>query len=344
VLAALACSGSTPPGERSQAVAGGEPTGERRAGVLYVTAEVGTFSGNPVVKAGSGSLLAPNLLVTALHVVSHNPSNVPFTCDATGNEVSGSKGSELGTTVAAEKVAVFAGPEPGGEPLARGQRIVSSGSTTICQNDIAFIVLDRALDLMTMPVLRGAPVAVGDELVVIGFGGDDLEAPPLRTERSVNVTDVGQWIRTFTVSAGPCEGDSGGPALTQAGELAGVFSTVSLNCTSDSAAAKYTDMSYFTPLVEDAFVAADAGAPWPNGSGGEAGALGIEPTTAGEPAVSSPPPTNTDTGCAIASAGAPVGRWWMAIVALGLLARHVSRCKKAARCTSCARKLRNSCR
>lgn len=281
---------SSEPGSESsasrQAVLGGEPTGESHGGVLYVTAEVRNLGGTSIVKIGSSALIAPNLLVTALHVVSQNPSNVPFTCDTDGM---GSSGASLGALVAAEKVQVFAGPEPTGEPLARGQRILSTRSTTICQNDLAFVVLDQPLDFPTYRVHRGNPVALGDPLTVVGYGSglNSTQETAVRSERAVNVTAVGQWIRTFTVSAGPCEGDSGGPALSASGEIAGVFSTVGVDCTSANAAAKYTDVSYFSRLVEQAFDAAGAGSPWDGEVEGGAGAPGQAgaPTIGGEAAV-----------------------------------------------------------
>jgi hypothetical protein len=327
LLAACACSAPAPLGERVQAVAGGEETGNERGAVVYVTAELGTVAGASLFKAGSGSVLAPNLVVTALHVISRNRSDIPFTCDATGHEVTGSKGSELGTTVEPERVAIFAGPVPGDEPVARGAKIVSSGSTTICQNDIAFIVLDRPIDLPSMPVYRGAPAELGEELIAIGFGGEDASQSPIRTERAVTVTAVGQWIRTFTVSEGPCEGDSGGPTINAAGQVAGVFSTVSLDCTSESAAAKYTDLSYFSPLLEEAFLAADAGDPFA-GEGGEGGAPPVSPTEAGAPPIVRETPLNDpeDSGCALAARGAGPRGWWLVAAGLTLLARCVRKC------------------
>jgi hypothetical protein len=315
-------------------VIGGTETGNDHGSVLYVTAEIANLGGSPIAKAGSGTLLAPNLLATALHVVSRNPSNVPFTCDATGNDVSGSQGSQLGGTVAPEKVAIYAGPYPDGEPIAYGAELVTSGSTTICQNDIAFVVLDRALKLQPVPIHRGPAVEVGDVLVAVGFGGEDPTQLNPRTEREVDVTAVGQWIRTFTVSEGPCEGDSGGPALSSSGELVGVFSSVSIDCTSANASAKYTDVSFFSPLVEAAFEAAEAGSPWSD-EGGGAGASGMEPSTAGAPTVGSSPSAGSppqgapdDGGCSLrrgAASGTPAVALFLSVFAF---AAHRARAKR----------------
>jgi Trypsin-like peptidase domain len=311
--ACSACSGEggEPLHRSAEKIIGGQHTGYDHAGVLYVTTEIGSLGGNVFVKAGSGSLIAPNLVATALHVVSKNPSNIPFTCDESGNEISGSEGSALGATVEPAKVAVYAGPIPGSEPLARGTRIVSTGSKTLCENDLAFIVLDTPLDLPTYEVRRPEVVRVGDSVTVVGYGTPPDMEVIARTEREVDVSAVGQWIRTFTVTAGPCEGDSGGPALDEQGRLVGVFSSVASDCTGSASAAKYTDLSYFGSLIEDAFESAGAGSAW--GSGGAGGQPsepepdpsdgGGEPSgAAGSPAVDpdpEPPPRDapSDSGC-----------------------------------------------
>lgn len=334
--ATAGCSDAAAPAQRlEQGVLGGEDTGYDHAGVLYVTSEVGNLQGSPVVKIGSGSLVAPNLLVTALHVVSKNPSNVPFTCDDSGNEITGSEGADLGGEVAADKVAVYAGPIPGSTPLARGERIVSTGSDTLCENDLAFVVLGATLDLPHYEIRRDERAEIGDTVTVVGYGAPSGMDVAARTRRDVNVRAVGQWIRTFTVSAGPCEGDSGGPALDEQGRITGVFSSVASDCTSSSSAAKYTDISYFGPLVEQAFEAAGAGSPWSSGEGGQpasAGAAGA----AGEPGLpgagaasggggSSSEPAERDAGCSFLPqpARAAVSSWAAALFGCWLLARRL---------------------
>jgi MYXO-CTERM domain-containing protein len=334
-----ACSASPPTTveKDAQAVVGGKPTGEEQSGVLFVTAEVRKIGGAAIVKLGSSALVAPNLIATALHVVSQNPSNVPFTCDESGSATSGSSGASLGATVAPEKVLVYAGPEPTGEPLAAGTKIISTRSTTICQNDLAFVVLDKPLDMPTYRVHRGAPMAAGETLTVVGYGSGvkSSQETAVRSERAVDVTAVGQWVRTFTVSAGPCEGDSGGPALSTAGELVGVFSSVAVDCTSQGASPKYTDVSYFSRLVEEAFAAADAGSPWavtPTGEGGAGGVSSAEPEAAGAPAAGGEAPTPTppdapgddSSGCSASSRAPRAQGGLLALLALGaILSRRV---------------------
>ena len=324
-----ACAAPEPLGERRFEIIGGTPAGEAHAGVVLVASEVRNIGGMPVVKMGSATLLAPNLIATALHVVSVNPSNTPFTCDATGNEASGSKGSLLGATVAPEKVAVYGGPTVYGgpasaEPLAYGLEIVSTGSSTICENDLAFVILDRELSFPVVPVRRGEPIQAGAVLTAVGFGSAEPSASPTRTQRDVNVTAAGQWIRTFTVSEGPCEGDSGGPALSPEGAIAGVFSTVGVDCSGPNAAAKYTDLSFFSKLVERAFEAGGDGSPWATaeGEGGASGAAAqVDAGQAGQAgATGKDPPARDAGGCSFGRR--PVTDPWLAL-GLSLAALNV---------------------
>jgi hypothetical protein len=327
------------PGQEQAAILGGEQTGAAHAGVVYVAAEVGTFMGSPLSKVGSGAVVAPNLVLTALHVVSRNPSDVPFTCDAMGNETSGGNGSLLGAPVAAEKVAIYEGQVPGAEPIARGVQIVSSGSTTLCKNDIAFVVLDTPVELPAYSVHRGDAVEVGAAFTVVGYGTDqsDPDIQVSRTMREVMVTDVGQWIRTFTVSEGPCEGDSGGPALAEDGELVGVFSSVASGCTGSGAAPKYTDVSYFESLVEKAFEAAEAGSPWPSGAGGEPPAeagqagMGTDAGAGGSSGAPAEPRARDDSGCSFQPVHLGGVRGVFGLILLGwcLLCRQVGRSRRA---------------
>jgi hypothetical protein len=235
--------------------------------------------------------------------------------------VSSTNGAVLGATVAPEKFSIYQGFTPSAEPVAHGVQIISTGSETLCENDLAFVVLDRAVDLPIVPIYRGPPAQLGDVLTAVGYGSEDPDALPTRTQREVTVTEVGQWVRTFTVSEGPCEGDSGGPTLSSTGELTGVFSSVSVGCTGPNASAKYTDISFFSKVVEEAFRAADAGSPWPDEvAGGGGGAGGADSAgSAGEASQMLAGAGNgmhdDDRGCTCASVGgsAARGSWLLAL-------------------------------
>ncbi len=116
----------------------------------------------------------------------------------------------------------------------------------------------------------------------------------------------------------------------------GIFSSVAVDCTSLNAAPKYTDLSYFSRLVEEAFTAADAGSPWTTPDGGEGGAGGAtsEPAPAGAPSTGgeapSPPPTPAEepraeeSGCSYRTYAPTEHGAWLALLALGAaLSRRV---------------------
>jgi hypothetical protein len=267
LTAVPACSGSEPASLR-QRVLGGDPTAEQHAAVVLVTTELGRVGGTDIEQRGTGTLIAPNLIVTALHVVASWGGGDGFVCDADGNDISGGTAGRLGPSVNPRRIKIFTGPEPDRTPAARGARVISTESDTICKNDLAFVILDRDVEIAPARLRREQSAVLGEVMTVVGYGEHDEGTFPLRAARTVEVSAVGQWIRTFTVTSGPCPGDSGGPAFARDGSVAGVFSTVSADCRSRHASAKYTDLAHFSALAEAAFQAAGSGQPWPAEGGG----------------------------------------------------------------------------
>ena len=135
------------------------------------------------------------------------------------------------------EIYVFAGVQrPTSGSLAalsqRGSEIIDDGSTTLCNHDLALVLLDRALPgAKTAPVrLEGGPRA--DETVrVVGWGVTDKSPnPPTRQQRGgVKVLAVGPAEHLgpseFKLGESGCAGDSGGPAFAEStGAVLGVLS------------------------------------------------------------------------------------------------------------------------
>jgi S1-C subfamily serine protease len=215
----------------------------------------------------SGALVARNLLLTARHCVSKaltaNPS-----CDASGRS---HNGSHVDRDIDPSDIAVYDGPQvkPGvTPPLARGVRTLHPQGTTLCDADVAYLVLDRPIyHLPILPVRSHAPITEGDVVMPIGFGGGPAQLVGTRVPRRTSqVLSVGPGAnsrtgavlgpREFEVDAATCRGDSGGPAIdVLTGEIVGVVSR-GASC-SGTGNHVYTRVDAFHKLTAQAFVSAD---------------------------------------------------------------------------------------
>lgn len=297
-----------------QAMLGGELSDESFGGVVFLETRQTATDG----LACTGTLIAPNLVATALHCVTTEILGY-FNClpDGSLSATSTVEESTLGPLVPPGNVKVYTGsPVNYGEPAAVGKRLLGTGSTQACQGDLAFVVLDRDLDLPTVPVRLDKLAGWRETVSVLGYGQTDNTAhESMRIIREVEVLDVGpastaeptrtQAPRTFTVGTGPCKGDSGGPALSADNRaLLGVFSlNTSRDCAEVGGRAVYTSIMPFHQLVLDAYEAA-----------------GVEPNLEnGLPPEPEEPPKSTrvaEQGCALTVPHAAAPPW--ALVLLGL--------------------------
>ena len=183
----------------------------------------------------SGSLVAPNLVLTARHCVSAT-SNVGFTCDSSGD---GTDGGAIGPDYDPSSVYIYAGsraPTQFTTPSATAVRFFHDDATNVCNHDLALIELRQpitgvkvgALDLASTP-------AAGQTITTVGWGVTaDGGAPGLRQERggvaivAVGPADVPSGYAVgpaeFDVGESICVGDSGGPALDSSNAIVGVVS------------------------------------------------------------------------------------------------------------------------
>lgn len=264
----------------------------------------------------TGTLIAPNLIVTALHCVAELDERDGFACDIRGHlDNSIGSGGYLGAAFDPSIVRVYSGAVPDTEPAAEVVEILAPFTENICQNDIALLLLDRALALPFLPVRLDSPTHVGEMMTVVGYGMNELDLLA-RRERSgnaviavgpseVNPNHSGSAPRTFMLGAGACKGDSGGPALSDETSAAvGVFSIIGDACGSASALTTYTQIAPYQELVRAAFEQA-----------------GYEPLLEDVP--DDPDSARSSAGCQFAasrSTGEPLG--WASAAALMLLLRR----------------------
>lgn len=272
-----ACGESTPNadlGSVQLAVAGGQvDIDENWVSVVYVRAKIGTRT-----QLCSGTLIAPDLVITAMHCVAPLGKGA-FQCDYAGNAKSNVAGAgQLGHAVDPELVEVRVGVDAVQNAVAaRGKQVFTTGSSHICTNDLAVVLLDTELDLPITPLRLTQKTTLGEALTIVGYGMSEEEhADTMRRYReNVRVADLGTDSgldpssaappRTLVVGPSACQGDSGGPAfaLNKTGHgdpdqtvIVGVNSIVIGECGASDARSVFTRVDPFDTLFEQAFEAA----------------------------------------------------------------------------------------
>jgi hypothetical protein len=295
-LSCAAAEGADTSTER-EAVIGGVPSGPEDDAVV----EVRVVPPPPYYsEVCSGVLLAPNVVLTALHCVATFDSGDTFACRADGSLDPKWTGGWIGEPLEPAAIEVYFGSVASSRVVAHGLAVLGSGSTVACLDDVALVVLDTELPARGRPVRTDRPVVEGELMTVIGFGENDLHSlDVIRTRRSgvpvlaVGPDDIAHGLgavapRTFLVGDGPCLYDNGGPALSdETGAVTGVFSfNLGGDCEQQGARGWFSEVAPFAGLVRDAFELA----------GGEPV---VERTSAGAP------PPQRGSGCALAPGSGP---------------------------------------
>ncbi|MBS2012109.1 MAG: S1 family peptidase [Deltaproteobacteria bacterium] len=245
----------------SQAIVGGSTSTAQHDAVVQLT--VAADDGK--TRTCSGTLVAKNLVLTARHCV---------------GDVSASL---VVRDYAATTISIYAGVDApariasGEAPAAVGKELVVPDGNTLLP-DVAFVVLDAAVDAPIAPVRLSGGAAKGERLTVVGFGLDESNtAPSARKQREgVEVTTLGPAKTSvndlaqgeFALGEAACFGDSGGPALSASTRaVVGVASRVSNGVAANDkqdvtrcigAEDVYTSLDGVKDVVTKAFAAAGA--------------------------------------------------------------------------------------
>jgi hypothetical protein len=236
-----------------------------------------------VVYECSGTLIAPNLVVTARHCVSAT-TDQGFTCDSNGN---GSSGGAIGADFDPSSLWVFVGvTEPPNlaqsNAAAIGAQLFHDDATNLCNHDVALIGLDRSIPTPQAEIATiefDPKPAVGDVFTAVGWGvtvNSNNGTPAIRQQRAnVPISHVGPYINSdgeevppneFDVGEVICEGDSGSPALDAANTVIGVASrggnnltptstNLAASCEGDETLNYYSQIGAFKDVILQAFSA-----------------------------------------------------------------------------------------
>ena len=279
---ACAVSSSDEPVQKSTAPiinGSNSPSGAPEDAVVLLVINDGQSQG-----ACSGSLIAQNLVLTARHCVSH-VSDQGFACDVKGNLLGGG-GTQIGADHDPSTIGVYYGnqrPGFGDSPLAKGVKIFHPEAKTLCNTDIALVLLDVSIDGEIAKIRLDSPPVNNETFTAVGWGvavGDPY--PNIRQHRpKVPIKHVGPYEGSFEavppnefqIGEAICSGDSGGPVMaTSTNAILGVVSRGGNGTSSPTDPAAgcmngsnfYTRVDSFRDLILGAF--AEAGAdPWLEG-------------------------------------------------------------------------------
>ncbi|TKD13062.1 S1 family peptidase [Polyangium fumosum] len=200
------------------------------------TAVVGIYATN-LGGICTGSLLAPNLVLTARHCVSEiNNNQGTVECGVTKFSPPAAPSSYLVTT----------GPELSQDPSvyrATKEVVLLPAGDDFCGQDQAILILAENIpEAEAKPLVPrlDEPLVTGEKYSAIGFGAtdgagngagarrrrDDLTITCVTEECPQGAVKTTEWMG----NAGVCQGDSGGPAIDLKNRVIGVTSRGGFNC------------------------------------------------------------------------------------------------------------------
>jgi len=294
-----------------QPIIRGTTSGTEHDAVVVLT----TFDAGKRRSLCTATLVAPNLVITARHCVSDTDG--PTACSMDGTPITGGNvkadrdPKNLVVFVGKDGIAPNTEVEANGS--ARGTKLVVDEGATICNRDVAFVVLDTKLAAPVAPLRLGAP-SLEETVAAVGWGIDETGSLPKSREVRPDIALIGvgpamypndptygYGDHEFMLGESACAGDSGSPAFAKSGAVVGVAARAgngmprdpdnyASTCIGDTAHAVYTHLSSMKDLVTRAF--AESGEPmWLEG---EPNPRETAPQSAPDPKTP-PPRANTTT-------------------------------------------------
>ena len=192
----------------------------------------------------TGSLIAPNVVLTARHCVSETTEQVQ--CPARSPQIQGNR--------AASTLTILSGDDAeSARELAKGKTIVTPSSNELCDEDIALIQLDREVTSITPLSVRSGEVSEGEHLRLVGYGKSGDESGAGQKLLRTNVPVVSVTAHEFETGEATCNGDSGGPAIDETtGEIVGVVSRGGPTCEGSDTRNIFTRTDAFASLIASA--------------------------------------------------------------------------------------------
>lgn len=209
-------------GENDEAIIGGVVSGPEDDAVAVFGAPDG-------VGFCSGTLVAPNLVLTAKHCVRARAPSPRYSCT--------SPSEDLGALRPAVALTVLFGHNLSGDMESHSvSRVVDDGRLDLCNHDAAVLVLATPVTSILPRALRATELARGEALTAVGWGMTEGGIPDKRRKRS-GVTVLPSPDATGTLGTSEiltttaiCQGDSGGPLFDSSGRVVSVVSRVRNGC------------------------------------------------------------------------------------------------------------------